>query len=64
MAAAAAGPAERSQAGLFIARATFHVTLHPARTLNVEDACRDELTSRLMRCVLQPTRWLRSSRRG
>lgn len=35
-------------------RAVFKIDIHPARTLNVQEAVRDELNSKLMRCVQLP----------
>jgi hypothetical protein len=32
-------------------RAVFLIDVHPARTLSVQEAVRDELNSKLMRCV-------------
>ena len=32
-------------------RAVFVIDVHPARTLSVQEAVRDELNSKLMRCV-------------
>jgi hypothetical protein len=32
-------------------RCVFAIDVHPARTLNVEEAVRDELNSKLMRCA-------------